>query len=219
MPRGSDSSKIFVNSKVISRLDKIEADLISQSKEASKTLSVVKESVVALASHKSMIDEQNEAYQKLCATFADSTAKISVNISDLLNSQTASYELLKTSVKELITDSETSFKETQIELCAKINTLFKSFFDRIESIESKHNQLCAEVTSLKDLMCAPKVEEESQTVSVSSTSESEVSSSQTDIPDKGVLQSKFSQEENSNGPNKANGTKFRPKFFWTSPRY
>ncbi len=186
MPHGSDSSKVFVNSKVISRLDKIEADLIRQSKETGKITTTVTESVTALAFQKSLIQEQNEDCQKLCVAFQDSIAKTS-----------DSSKSLETSYKEAFLDLEASLKETQIELCTKIDFLSKSFFDRIETVEARHNQLCAKVTSLKNLMCASKVEEDSRSDVLSSASESgmfppsHTSEAESSIPATVNLASKF----------------------------
>ncbi len=132
----SYSSKVFVNSKVIERLDKIETDLIRQSKQT----------------------------HSLTESFAEFGKTLTQTVSVTCKT---SCEADKQSVKSLIGDYFDAFLKD-------IKPIVSGLNQRITSIESKHNQLCAEINSLKDLMNTPKIEEESQTDFVLSNSESEM---------------------------------------------
>ncbi len=132
----SYSSKVFVNSKVIERLDKIEAGLVHQTKQTS--------ALTKSYFSKADFSEIKDSLHALVNKARDKNNKMD------------------------------SLEKTAFQLTAKVEEQSKFFLGKIESIESRHNQLYAEVVSLKDLLCAPKVEEESQTDSVLSTSESEM---------------------------------------------
>ncbi len=166
MPRGSDSSKIFVNSKVISRLDKIEADLIRQSKQTSTLTETAAEFSKVKEPLFGLLDKMDHNYNKIVDSLQNTKfSNLKLEIS----------EFMETTFKKLVSDFvDPPLKQTVIVLAAKIDAQSKSFSERLESVESRHNQLCAEVTSLKDLLYTQKVEEESQTDAASSTSESEI---------------------------------------------